>query len=212
MQSQRIFTITSLSKQEKRPWRTSIFTNGEFWRAFDTETVIELGFYEGQKLTADELHKLDHALEKRRAVNRAVLLMSYRARSAHEISTRLAKAGFSPQIIAETVDELKRLGYLDDEAFTQSWIDSRINSKLYGSRRIKQELKLKGIPDDVISDKIEENVSEDDELARAELLANSKLSHYKNLDRNTTFRKLSQFLIRRGYSASTAYEVCKKLL
>lgn len=212
MQQDRVFTITSLAKQEKRPWRTSIFVNGEFWRAFNTETVAELGLYKGQRLIEEELHRLDRTLERRHAINRAILLLSYRARSIRETSDRLEKAGFSPDVIDEAIDELKRIGYLDDEAFAQSWVRSRMDSNLYGSRRIRQELKLKGIPDDMISDRLEENTSTEDEYKRAIKLAESKLPSYKGLDTNTTFRRLSQFLLRRGYSPSIVYDVCKSIL
>ncbi|HZD59842.1 MAG TPA: RecX family transcriptional regulator [Anaerolineae bacterium] len=212
MQQERIFTVTSLAKQEKRSWRTSIFINGAFWRAFDTETIVELGLFEGQKLLKNELSQLDHALEKRHAVQRAVLLLSYRPRSTSELSDRLSKIGFSPDIVDEAIGELQHMGYLDDETFAQSWIRSRMDFGLYGSRRIRQELRLKGISDDVISDKLEENTSAEDEYERAKKLAESKLSSYKDLDRNTSFRRLSQFLLRRGYSPSTVYDVCKSVL
>lgn len=212
MQQDRIFTVTSLSRQEKRPWRTSIFVNGEFWRAFDTEVVVELQLHEGQKFLEDELHQLDQVLEKRRALNRAVLLLSYRARSIFEIRDKLNKAGFSSPVINETIDELNRLGYLDDGAFAQAWTKSRMNSKLYGPRRIKQELKLKGVPDEVISETLEENNSSEDEYERARELAESKLSSYSDLDKEASFRRLSQFLLRRGYSPSIVYEVCKAVL
>lgn len=211
-QRERVFTITSLTQQKKRPWRTSIFINGEFWRAFDTEIIADLGLFKGQKLIEDELNRLDQELDKRRAVNHAVLLLSYRARSTHEIADRLFQAGFSPETASLAIEKLEELGYLDDESFAQSWIKSRMNSKLYGSKRIKQELKLKGIADEIISAKLEENVSVDNEYERARELAESKLSSYKDLDRAVSFRRLSQFLLRRGYSPAIAYEICKSVL
>jgi len=214
MQPEKVLTVTALTKQEKKPWRTSIFIDGKFWRGFETETIVELGLYEGQRLAQSELEELDHSLDKRRALNRAVLLLSYRSRSEHEISDRLSKAGFASNIIAEVIDDLKRLDYLNDDAFSKSWMKSRMDAKLYGSRRIKQELKLKGVSDEIIERQLEENTSPEDEYHRAKTLAESKLSSatYKALEKDALFRRLSQFLLRRGYSSSIVYDVCKDII
>lgn len=214
MQPEKVLTVTALTKQEKKPWRTSIFIDGKFWRGFETETIVELGLYEGQRLAQSELEELDHSLDKRRALNRAVLLLSYRSRSEHEISDRLSKAGFASNTIAEVIDDLKRLDYLNDDAFSKSWMKSRMDSKLYGSRRIKQELKLKGVPDEIIERQLEENTAPEDEYNRAKTLAETKLSSssYKSLEKDTLFRRLSQFLLRRGYSSSTVYDLCKDVI
>lgn len=207
-----VLKITSLEKQKKRSWRTSIFINGSFWNSADTETVIELGLYDGQQFTADELEILGRRLQEQRAINRAVLLLSYRSRSVHELSDRLNRAGFSDEIIVKATDKLKQLGYLDDEAFAQSWVKNRLNSKFYGPRRVKQELKLKGLSDELISNALEENTSIEDEYEQAKTLAESKLSGYKGLEKNALFRRLSQFLLRRGYNPEVVYDVCKDVL
>lgn len=211
MQPEKIHVITALAKQEKRPWRTSIFVNGRFWRAYNSEIIVELGLHEGQHLTLEELDELVHSLERRRAIDRAILLLSYRSRSIHEMHDRLKKAGFESDIIDEAVAKLKDLGYLDDDAFTQAWAKNRMDSKLYGPKRIKQELHLKGVPDEIISKKLEENGMLENEYERALQLAKSKLPYYKNLNKTQFFRRLSQFLLRRGYASSVVYDVCKKV-
>ncbi len=211
MQPEKVHVITALAKQEKRPWRTSIFVDGRFWRAYNSEAIVELGLHEGQCLTLKELDELVHSFERRRAIDRAVLLLSYRSRSIYEVHDRLKKAGFEPDIIDEAVAKLKDLGYLDDNAFTQAWTKNRMDSKLYGPKRIKQELRLKGVPDEIISKKLEENSTLEDEYKHALQLAKSKLPSYKSLDKTQLFRRLSQFLIRRGYTSSVVYDVCKKV-
>lgn len=212
MQPEKVHVVTALTKQEKRAWRTSIFVDGQFWKAYNTEAIIELGLHEGQRFTLSELDELVHSLERRRAIDRAVLLLSYRPRSIHEIEDRLKKAGFGPDIIDEAVEKLKELGYLDDDAFAQAWLKDRMDSKLYGPKRIKQELRLKGVPDEVVSKNLGENSSPEDEYERAHQLAKSKLPSYRDLDKNQLFRRLSQFLLRRGYTSSVVYDVCKALI
>lgn len=205
------YTITSLVQQERRAWRTSIFIDGNFWRAIDTEIVVELGLHEGRRLSDGELSKLGHALETKKALQRAFNLLSHRARSTKELSERLGRAGFEEEVVAEVVEKLRSLGYLDDNEFASLWLRDRINTKLYGKHRIKHELKLKGIADDIIDEHLGAHSSDDSEYGRAFRLAQSKVGSYANSNAHKSQRRLSQFLMRRGYSSAIAYRVCKDI-
>ncbi|MDI6815854.1 MAG: regulatory protein RecX [Actinomycetota bacterium] len=212
MERQKTYAITALAQQERRAWRTSIFIDGSFWRALDTEIVAELGLREGQRLSDDELSRLGHALETKKALGRAFNLLSHRSRSTKELSERLGRAGFEAAVVAEVVERLQSLDYLDDNDFTNSWLQNRIQTKLYGKNRIKHELKLKGIADDMIDEHLAPHSSDDSEYARAFKLAQGKVGSYESSDAQKSQRRLSRFLMRRGYSAAIAYRVCKNIL
>jgi regulatory protein len=212
MEYRKQHTITALTPQKKKPWQTSIFIDGEFWRSCNAETVVDLGLYENMQLDTCEYERLAYSLDKRHAFDRAVLLLSYRARSSHEICERLKQAGFSENTITDVISSLKRLGYIDDSAFSRSWAKSRMTSKLYGSKKIMQELKDKGIREEIINDVLADLETNETELDRARLLAIKRLPSLKGVDKETAFRRLGQFLIRRGYSGSIVYEVCNAAL
>ncbi|MDP2211605.1 MAG: regulatory protein RecX [Candidatus Aquicultor sp.] len=205
------YTITSLAQQERRAWRTSIFIDGNFWRALDTEIVVELGLHEGQRLSDEELSKLGRALETKKALGRAFNLLSHRSRSTKELSERLARAGFEATVVAEVIEKLQSLNYLDDNDFTDSWLQNRIQTKLYGKHRIKHELKLKGIADDMIDEHLAAHSSDDSEYARAFKLAQGKVGSYEGSDAQKSQQRLGRFLMRRGYSSAIAYRVCKNI-
>jgi regulatory protein len=212
MKNNQLYTITALTVQKRKPWQTSIFVNGEYWRSCSNESVHELGLIEDMGFDVDGFSALDKRLNEKRAFDRAVLLLSYRARSSSELSGRLKQAGFTEEVVEQTVDKLKRLGYIDDSAFSASWANSRISTKLYGSKRIRQELKEKGVADDIIAGVLSEIDDKDEEFDRAKTLANDKLQKIRSADSKADFRRLSQFLIRRGYAGSIAYKVCKDLI
>jgi regulatory protein len=212
MKNDRQYTITALTVQKKKPWQTSIFVNGEFWRSCNNESIHELRLVENMNFDVDGFSALDERLNEKRAFDRAVLLLSYRARSSSELSGRLKQAGFAEEIVERTVDKLKSLNYIDDSAFSASWASSRITTKLYGSKRIRQELKEKGVADDIIAGVLSEIDDKDEEFERAKVLAKGKLQKLSSADSKADFRRLSQFLIRRGYAGSIAYKVCKDLI
>lgn len=202
-------TITSLEQQQKRQWRTSIFVDGSFWEAIDTEVVVELGLHEGQVLTQDELDELSRELAAKRAMQRALILLAHRARSTQELSERLTRAGFKAHTVAHVVERLRALGYLDDEEFARVWLKDRMHTKLYGKHRVKYELKMKGVPDGIIEEQLEAGTSDESEYERALKLAEEKVRAFKGLEGDKAYRRLSQFLLRRGFSAAIAYDVCR---
>lgn len=81
----------------------------------------------------------------------AATFLSVRRRSVGETRTRLKDLGFPLRLCDEVVDRLTELGYLDDEAFAQAWIESRDRARPRGEIALRRELQLKGIPHDIIS-------------------------------------------------------------
>ncbi|MBI4733610.1 MAG: regulatory protein RecX [Rubrobacteridae bacterium] len=150
-------------------------------------------------------------MNKLDAIDEQILILSYRDRSSHELSESLKKAGFSSKTVSDTIETLTNLGYLNDFNFSQSWALSRASSKLYGSRKIRQELYEKGIPEDIINDTLSNASLSETERDRALKLANKKLSSIKNLDNKTAYRRLAQYLFRRGFSSEIVCSVCREV-
>jgi regulatory protein len=136
-------------------------------------------------------------LEKAKAY--AFLLLKFRLRSEQEIRGRMKQKKFPPEAIGATIDFLKQKKFLDDEAFTRAWVDSRLKRSL-GLRRVKNELKLKGVKASVIEqsvDAVKETYSEDEAVAD---LIRRKLQTMKGLDIQKAKQRIYAFLIRRGFS------------
>jgi regulatory protein len=205
-------TITALTTQKKKPWQTSIFIDDEFWRSCNSELIHELCLYEGKIIDGAELNSVLIALDKKRALDRALLILSYRDRSSLELSQKLNKAGFSEEVIFETIASLKKYGYVNDRNFSKSWAQSRANAKLYGQKRIRQELIEKGLSEDIINDTFSEIALNESEIERALRLAQKKLSSLNGLEKRTAFRRLGQYLFRKGYSTDIVYTVCRRTL
>ncbi|MCX5701786.1 MAG: regulatory protein RecX, partial [Candidatus Omnitrophica bacterium] len=98
------------------------------------------------------MHKKDKDLEEK-AREYAFLLLKFRTRSEHELWGRLKKKKFSPEIIKITLSFLKDKNFIDDNYFAKTWIDSRLK-KPFGIRKIREELKLKGIDKEIIESQI----------------------------------------------------------
>jgi regulatory protein len=133
------------------------------------------------------------------AKNYAFLLLKFRLRSEQELYSRMKQKRFPPAVIGETIDFLKKKKFIDDETFTRAWMDSRLK-KAIGFRRVKNELKLKGVSTSLIEQSIEtakESYSEDEVVAD---LIRHKIQAMKGLDMQKAKQRIYAFLIRRGFS------------
>ncbi len=154
------------------------------------------------KITKIEKQKGGEQIKE--ALDYAFLLLSYRARSCKEITERLLRKRYGREIIQKVIEELKRLHYLDDRAFALEWAENRLREKR-GKRLISQELLKKGIEKEIIEDSIDEVfnkvASTEDELAWQAI--ERKIPRYQKLEKSKAYRRIKDFLIRRGFSLET---------
>jgi len=80
----------------------------------------------------------------------AMRLLTRREHSCQELQQKLKIKGFGESLIEQITDDLKQQGLLSDERFAESYLRFRRN-KGNGPIRIKQELKQRGVSDDIIS-------------------------------------------------------------
>jgi regulatory protein len=86
----------------------------------------------------------DH-LQYKRARERALRLLALRGRSRAELRKKLAERDFTKSAIDRVLENLGELGYLDDEAFAVNRARHLAVNRLYGDRRIEEQLREKGI-------------------------------------------------------------------
>lgn len=140
----------------------------------------------------------------------AFLLLKFRPRSEYEITQRLKRKKFDDKVIKEVVSFLKEKSFIDDNYFARAWIDSRLKRPL-GLRRIRNELKIKGIADGVIDSQIREAKSDYSEKDIVVNLLRDKLERLKGIEPEKAKRRIYAFLIRRGFSPDVIIEALTKL-
>jgi regulatory protein len=144
------------------------------------------------------------------AVARKILLdqLTGQARSRKELSDKLASRNVPDEIAIALLDRFEEVGLVDDEAFARSWIASRQPGKGLARRALAQELRRKGIDDEVARDALGE-VDPADEEAAARALVRKKLRTLSRVDDTTATRRLVGMLARKGYSSGLAFAVVR---
>ncbi|HSJ20722.1 MAG TPA: regulatory protein RecX [Nocardioidaceae bacterium] len=146
-------------------------------------------------------------------VARKILLdqLTGQARSRAELATKLAKRCVPDEVAERLLTRFEEVGLVDDAAFARAWVESRQSGKGLGRRALAQELRRKGIDDEVAREALDEVEPEDEEEA-ARTLVRRKLRTLRRVDRATATRRLTGMLARKGHSGEVAWRVVREEL
>jgi regulatory protein len=205
--------ITALQPQKKNPDRIDVYVDGEL----RLEIAADLAFSEhlraGDEVTEDVLEALARRDEAWRAREAALVLLSFRPRTAAELHRRLRQKGFAADVAEACVAGLGDLGVVDDAAFAQAFVRDRVRLKPTGARRLARELRAKGVDADTVEAAIGDAVGADGEaeldLARR---AAAKWRPRAGEDRARARRRLHGFLARRGFGPDAIRAVLEEML
>jgi regulatory protein len=200
--------VTRIESQRRNPKRKSVYLNHKFAFGLDQETLFKHGLRVGDRLTDEKIEEILQSEKKIKAKEVALNLLSYRSRSEKEISDRLKKKRFSRENIDGVIEDLKRVNLLDDYEFACSWIKDRMKNRPRGLTLLRQELIKKGIRKEIIDKASDEFYPEDQEVEIASELIKRREKRYRGLDKKIARKRMSGFLLRRGFS----YEVVREVL
>jgi regulatory protein len=138
----------------------------------------------------------------------ALRYLSYRPRSELEVKKYLSQKGCAPQVNDAVIAKLRSLNYLDDLSFAQIWARSRLESRGYGPRRVEQELRIKGIPADVIRQTLQQILQQTSEQESARKILTKRFGS-ASLQDTKTQRRAVGLLLRRGFSSKVIFDLLK---
>ena len=136
----------------------------------------------------------------------ALRLLGYRGRSEAEVRRRLAPR-YSVQTIERVITSLTEQGYLGDAAFAAQWRSNRERRRPRGKSLLRQELLGKGIPEDTITEALEDF----DGLGNAYRAGQSLALRLAGEEFSKFRQRLWSHLQRRGFDGSVIRETVQTL-
>ncbi|MEG8037107.1 regulatory protein RecX [Sphingomonas sp. LR61] len=122
--------------------------------------------------------------------------------SESEMRTLLTQQDLDLDVVEHEIERLTRVGLLDDVALATDLVDRLHARKGLGRQGVVTELRRRGIDQIAIDTALDEAADdEDDEFIRAQELADKRAPQMRGLDRATAERRLSGFLMRKGYGS-----------
>lgn len=152
----------------------------------------------GDEIETGSYLRLLRQEENRHALQQAVSMLETRDRSREEILGKLTGAGYSEAAAEAACERLAKGGYLDDRRYAQALLERL--GKRYGALRLKRELRLKGIQQDLIEELLT-SMEEGNQLASAVAQAQKSLRG-KAGDPGKMYSRAYASLARRGYPPS----------
>ena len=121
-----------------------VYIDGEYKLTLYDDTWYRMGIKEGQQITDERLAALQEEAGFRSAYEKALRLLGVRAYSKKELTDKLC-IKFSRENAERAVEKAAGYGYIDDEAYAREYALYLFEKKKYDVKRIRTELKIKGI-------------------------------------------------------------------
>jgi regulatory protein len=192
----------------RNPDRVNVSIDGKYRFSLDVSQITDLNVRVGRELGNDEVAELEiesqfgklyaraleyclmrpHSVrEVRDYLRRKTIATRYKNRSG-ELRERL---GYSPALVPRVLEKLQHKHYVDDEQFARWWFENRNVGKGTSLRKLKVELRSKGVEPDIVERMIAENLRDD--ATELQKLISKKRSRYAD------DQKLAQYLLRQGF-------------
>jgi len=197
--------ITALVVQKRNPNRVNIYLDGEY--AFGVARIVAAWLRVGLELDEKKIEQLQNEDAHERALQQALLFLSYRARSESEIRQNLIKHEIPESVIDLTLEKLRQDGLANDNEFAQTWVENRSTFRPRSRRMLAMELRQKGLDDESMQSALK-NV--DDEPLAYEA-GKKRATRFKDLEWSEFRKKLSEFLARRGFSYAVIAPVVSRI-
>ena len=184
--------------EPRRKSLTQLYLDGEEAVKIDTEVFLRSGLKPGDELSDEELSELIKASDARRAKEKALYLLEHRNHSKKELTEKIARTAASREAAEAAADQMEELGLVNDEAFARDYARELFLRRRFGARRVKQELRLKGISPEIVDELLLEY--EDDSLAAENIRAVLEKKYAGWQEDEKTRRRAYAALQRLGYS------------
>lgn len=193
--------ISAIEPQKRRKGRFNIFVDGEFAFSVDEKILAEENLKVGQEMSQTSANRIIKVSEVGKILEKVFNFLSYRPRSKKEILDYLKKRNLGEKEKEAILKKLDKLGFIDDEEFARSFVQSRIRSKPKGKRMLWQELRRKGIEKEIIEKVLEEIQISEVDLAKKAIA--KKLERFLKLPQKEAKERIATYLLRRGFSWET---------
>ena len=143
---------------------------------------------------------------------RAINLLTYRARTVAEMRERLLEKPWAKaEIVEQVIEKLLGYGYLNDQEFARDFAASRLRQKPVGRRLLQQKLSLKKLAGDVITKALEECYQEVPEDSLVEAAIERRLGCQGLPTSHKDLKRLCDYLMRQGFSPAVVFEKLRRL-
>ncbi len=144
-------------------------------------------------------------------LQKAQAFCAYQERCTHEMAQKLREWKVDEDRIPNIIEDLTKEKFLNDLRFTQTYVSSKFRLNKWGKIKLAYELRMKKIPDALISQGLEV-ISEDEYREAIQALIAQKAREVKDTDAYARKQKIARFLVSKGYETDLVFGELKRLV
>lgn len=190
--------------------RFNIFLDGKYAFSLPAESLIKAELKIDDHLSSQEIDNLIKENEFLKVYDRVLKFLSFRPRSEKELEDYFHRQAVGEKTKKMVLAKLKHLGFINDKEFARWWVEQRTVFRPKGKRAIEMELRQKGVPQEIITNN-QLLISNSDERELAKRAVSKKLKVWENYPQEIIRKKLSAYLLRRGFSWETIEKVIDEM-
>lgn len=141
--------------EPRRRGLVQLFLDGEAAVKLDAQVFLQSGLKPGDQVSDQELFELIQASDARRAQEKALYLLEYRNYSKRELTEKIARTAASREAAQAAAGRMEELGLIDDRRFGEDYARELFSRRGYGARRAAQELRRKGLDQELVQELVE---------------------------------------------------------
>jgi regulatory protein len=187
--------ITAIKAQVKNTERISVYVDGRYSFSLGYNQLLDQKLHTGLEIDESRLAELKHISDFGKAYERALMFVMLRPRSVREVYDYARRKKWTPEDTQAIVDKLVAKNYVNDRNFARSWVESRKLTQKTSARKLRMELKQKGVSDAIIAEALAQAEFSDADALRQLIEKKRRLPRYA-----TDEQKLIRYLAGQGFS------------
>lgn len=122
-------------------------------------------------------------------------------KTKHQLAQILVKREIPDRVALPLLDRFEEAQLINDAEFARAFVVSKLAMGGKSAMALRRELRQKGVADELIKEALSE-LDQDQEQLIANKLAAARYQRLLKLEPDVRYRRLSGFLMRRGFSSA----------
>lgn len=198
--------ITEIKKVGKG-LRYHVYLDNKYEGTFEAEILARYKLKTGQELSGEEFDEIKVANGDLACFDRSLGVLEKSMKTEKMLYDYLLEKAYPEECIERAMEKLKDYGYINDGVFAENYI--RTYAHVKGKKKLKYDLLGKGVAPEIVDEKLEELVSEDEQLESCTNIAKKYMKN-KEFDQKTK-QKLFTHLIGKGFDFNISKVVLRRL-
>jgi regulatory protein len=194
--------ITKIVAQ-KRAGRYNIYLDEQYAFPISESVMIKFRVFKGMEVDEQLQTAMIAADDVSKAYTRALDYLSHQLRTEKEVHDKLRDEEIDEAVIDATMQQLRELRLLNDQQYADAFVRTAKRTSDKGPRVIRQNLRQKGVGEQLIDDALAGQFSIEEQVDNATELARKLAKRYHRQAFKTMQQKVRQGMMTKGFDNDT---------